>query len=85
MYFERSIFLLISTSRVISYALPNDITSPALEKRVYACPSGTLVCCHITKLEKLQTAQGCKLPVIILRVLLAWIWNACAALVSIVL
>ena len=64
MYFGRIVFLLTSTSCLISYALPNDITSPALEKRVYACPTGTLVCCHITKLEKLQTAQGCMSPLI---------------------
>lgn len=33
--------------------------SPNLDKRVFACPTGTLVCCHVTRLQRLHTAEGC--------------------------
>ena len=41
-------------------SLPSSV--PSLHKRVFACPVGTLVCCHITHLHTSHTAQGCLFP-----------------------
>ena len=52
---------LASLALMAASASPLDPSSN-LEKRVYACPTGTLVCCHVTRLQRLHTAEGCMFP-----------------------
>ena len=52
------ISLVVLTTITIAASLP--VTT--LSKRVFACPTGTLVCCHITSLRTLHIAQGCSYP-----------------------